>query len=90
MLTGSLESSVCDYSDAYILVREDIDVKRGNVPETVDIGLAATTQVAFKNCALFKDCETEINETFIDYNLMIEYSDNYSYTSGNLLGFKRD
>ena len=90
MLTGSLESSVCDYSDAYILVKADIDVKRWNVPETVDIGLAAATQVAFKNCALFKDCRTEINETFVEYNLMIEYSDNYSYTSGSLLGFKRD
>ena len=48
----------------------------------------------------FKDCWTEINKTFVDktehiniampmYNL-IEYSDNYSDTSGSLLQFKRE
>ena len=58
------------------------------------------TKVAFKNCAPFRKCRTEINETFIDeaehiniampmYNL-IEYSDNYSDTSGSLWQFKRD
>ena len=54
----------------------------------------ANTKVAFKNCSLFRKCRTEINETFVDdaqhiniampmYNL-IEYSDNYSDTSGSL------
>ena len=28
--------------------------------------LTATTQVAFKNCALFKDCRTEIDGTFVN------------------------
>ena len=57
-------------------------------------------QVGFKNCTPFKKCRTEINETFVDdaehiniampmYNL-IEYSDNYSDTSGGLWQFKRD
>ena len=89
-LTSSLESSLCDYSDAYILVKENITVTGGNV----------NTKVAFKNCAPFKECRTEINETFVDetehiniampmYNL-IEYSDNYSDTSGSLWQFKRD
>ena len=27
----------------------------------------AATQVVFKNCAPFKDCRTEINDTFVDY-----------------------
>ena len=56
--------------------------------------------MAFKNCSQFRKCRTEINETFIDeadfinitmpmYNL-IEYSDNYSGTSGSLWQFKRD
>ena len=47
-------------------------------------------EVLFKNCALFTDCISEINNTQIDnaknidlimpmYNL-IEYSDNYSKT----------
>ena len=62
--------------------------------------LIAATQVAFKNCAPFKDCRTEINDTFVDYadfiNItmpmynLIEYSDNYSDTSGSLWDFKRD
>ena len=60
----------------------------------------AAMQVAFKNCAPFKDCRTEINDTFVDYanfiNIampmynLIEYSDNYSDSSGSLWGFKRD
>ena len=89
-LINSLESSLCDYSDAHILVT-------GNITVT---GVDDTTKVAFKNCATFNKCRTEINETFVDeadiinitmpmYNL-IEYSDNYSDTSGSLWNFKRD
>ena len=62
--------------------------------------LNASTQVIFKNCAPFKRCSTEIDGTLVDetdfinitmpmYNL-IEYSDNYSDTSGSLWQFKRD
>ena len=87
-LTNSIESSLCDYSDAYILVTGNI-TSGGN-----------DTKVAFKNCAPFRKCRTEINETFVDeaehinivmpmYNL-VEYSDNYSDTSGSLWQFKRD
>ena len=89
-LTKSIESSLCDYSDAYILVTANITATPNN----------AATQVVFKNCASFKDCRTEINDTFVDYanfingtmpmyNL-IEYSDNYSDASGSLWDFKRD
>ena len=89
-LTSSLESNLCDYSDAYILVTGNTNV----------VGADDNTKVAFKNCALFRKCRTEINETFIDeakhiniampmYNL-IEYSDNYSDTSGSSWQFKRD
>ena len=98
-LTRSIESSLCDYSDAYILVTGNITVKRRNAADTDDIALGAITQVAFKNCAPFEKCRTETNETFVDetdfinitmpvYNL-IEYSDNYSDTSGSLWQFKR-
>ena len=63
-------------------------------------GADNNTKVAFKNCALFTNCRTKINDTFIDkaeytdiampmYNL-IEYSGNYSDTSGSLWQFKRD
>ena len=55
-LTNSLESSLCDYSDVYILVRGNITATTNN----------AATQVVFKNCAPFEKCRTEINETFID------------------------
>ena len=99
-LTRSIESSLCDYSDAYILVTGNITVKRRNAADTADIVLGAITQVAFKNCTPFEKCRTEINETFVDetnfinitmpmYNLM-EYSDNYSDTSGSLWQFKRN
>ena len=99
-LTRSIESSLCHYSDAHILVTENISVKRTNAADTADIALGTITKVAFKNCAPFEKCRTEINETFVDetdfinitmpmYNL-IEYSDNYSDTSGSLWQFKRD
>ena len=89
-LTKSIESSLCDYSDAYILVTGNITV----------VGADDNTKVAFKNCAPFRKCRTEINETFIDeaehinitlsmFNL-IEYSDNRSDTSGSLWQFRRD
>ena len=89
LLTNSLESSLCDYSDAYILVTRNITATPN-----------AATQVLFKNYAPFEKCKAEINETFIDeanftniaipmYNL-IEYSDNYSDTSGSSRQFKRD
>ena len=89
-LTRSIESSLCDYSDAYVLVTGDITATPNN----------AATQVVFKNCAPFEKCRTEINETFIDeadfinitmpmYNI-IEYSDNYSDTLESLWQFRRD
>ena len=90
-LTSSLKSSLCDYSDAYILVAR-------NIPAT---GADDNTKFPFKNSASFRKSRTEINETFIDevghisiailmHNLT-EYSDNYSDTdSGSLWQFKRD
>ena len=54
----------------------------------------------FKNCSWFINCKTEINKAEIDnakdidivmlmYNL-IEYTDNYSKTSGGLWQYYRD
>ena len=98
-LTKSLES-ICDYSDKYILVTGNIAVKKRNDADTGDIDITQAMQVAFKNCAPFKKCKTEINETFVKdaehtnitmpmYNL-IEYSDNYSDTFCSFWQFKRD
>ena len=78
-LTSSLESTLCDYSDAYILVTGNINVTNGD----------NNTKVGLRNCASFKKCRTATNETFVDevvhiniaihmYNL-IEYSE-YSYS----------
>ena len=99
-LTKSIESSLCDYSDAYILVTGNIVVKKRNAADTDDENINAATQAVFKNCAPFKDCRTETNDTFVDYadfiNItmpmynLIEYSDNYSDTLGGLWAFKRD
>ena len=63
---------------------------------TGDITVAENnnTDVASKNCAPFFTCKTETNDVFVNeanhiyfampmYNL-IEYSDNYSGTSGSL------
>ena len=101
----SIESSLCDYSDAYVLVTANIPVTRtiaaaGNDPVKNNEPLIAVAQFAFKNCVPFKDCKTEINDTFLDYadfiNIempmynLIDYSDNYSDSSGSLWGFKRD
>ena len=90
--TEMLRSSLCDYSDAYILVKGNIAVNN-----TAADGAAANNtnkKVIFKNCAPFTNCISKINNTQIDnaeyidivmpmYNL-IEYSDNYSKTSGSL------
>ena len=93
-----LRSSLCDYSDAYILVKGNISVNN-----TAAAGAAENNtnkKVIFKNCAPFTNCISKINNTQIDnaeyidivmpmYNL-IEYSDNYSKTSGSLWQYCKD
>ena len=87
--TETIKSSLCDYSDAFILVTGSITVAANN-----------DTDCAFKNCAPFSTCTTKINDIFVDeanhiyiampmHNL-IEYSNNYSDTSRSLSQFKRD
>ena len=90
--TAMLRSSLCDYSDAYILVKGNITVNN-----TAADGAATNNKkkkVIFKNCAPFTNCISKINNVQIDnaeyidivkpmHNL-IEYSDNYLKTSGRL------
>ena len=93
--TSMLKSSLCDYNDAYILVSGTI-----TVAALAAGGENNNVRVIFKNCASFTDSINKINNTQIDnakgndvvismYNL-IEYSDNYSKTSGSLLKYYRD
>ena len=53
--TEILKSNLCDYNNAYILVRGDITVVA-----------APATQVAFENCAPFTKCITKIDEAGTD------------------------
>ena len=96
--TAMLRSSLCDYSDAYILAKGNISV---NNTAAADVDANNTNKkVIFKNCAPFTKCISRINNTDIDnaqdidivmpmYNL-IEYSDNYSKTSGSLWQYYKD
>ena len=74
-----MKSNLCDYNDAYILVKDDIT-------------LTAAPEELFRNCATFIKCIITIDKTKKDYaedldlvlpmyNL-IECSLNYSRTTG--------
>ena len=59
-----LRYSLCDYSDAYILVKGNIAVNN-----TAANGAAANNtnkKLIFKNCAPFTNCISKINNTQID------------------------
>ena len=89
--TAMLRSSLCDYSDPYILVKVNITI---NNTGTVAALSNRNKKVIFKNCTPFTNLISKINNTqivdaeYIDivmpmYNL-IEYNDIYSKTSGSL------
>ena len=92
--TPMLRSSLCDYSDAYILVKGTITVAGNNLRERQDRPLI------LKNNAPFVSCITRINGELIEdaddldivmsmYNLL-EYSKNYRKTIGSLYNYYRD
>ena len=95
-----LKSSLCDYSDAYILVKGTITV---NNSAAADADANNTNKkLISKNCAPFINCISEINNTHVYtchnthidkvmpmYNL-IEYSDNHSKISGSLCQYFKD
>ena len=90
--TSMLRPILCDYSDTYILVKGTITVANnaaaGQAANDVD------KKVIFKNCVPFTTCISRINNAqindapYIDVVMtmhnLIEYSDNYSKTSGVL------
>ena len=89
-----LRSDLCDYNDAYIVVEGDITVEGANDRDKHNRNLV------LKSNAPFISCISKINNTLIDnaedldivmpmYNL-IEYSKNYSKTSGSLWNYYKD
>ena len=92
--TTMLRSSLCDYSDAYILVKGQTTITGARDDAAARQADERDKGVVFKDFAPFTNCIREIINTQIDkakdidivmpmYNL-IEYSDNYSKTSRNL------
>ena len=95
-----LRSNLCDYADAYILVKGTITITGAGNDDATKQADERGKGVTFKNCAPFTKCISRINNTDIDnaqdidivmpmYNL-IECSDNYSKTSENLWQYYKD
>ena len=93
--TTMLRSNLCDFSDAYIFVKGNITITGAGDNNAARRQNERDKGVTFKNCAPFVKRISRINNTEIDnskdidivmpmYNL-IEYSDNYSKTSGSLI-----
>ena len=106
--TTMLRPNLCDYADAYILVKGTVTITGYARPAAgrIEAQLLAARQadernkgVTFKNCAPFTKCISTIYNAHVDnaqdidiviamYNL-IEYSDNYSKTSGSLWQYNK-
>ena len=98
--TTMLRSNLCDYADSYILVKETITITGAGDDAAARRADERNKGVTFKNCASFTNCISRINNTDINnahdivivmpmYNLL-EYSDNYSKTSGSLWQYYKD
>ena len=98
--TTMLRSNLCDYADSYILLKGIITITGAGDNAGERQADERDKGVTFKNCAPFTKCISRINNTDIDnahdfdilmpmYNL-IEYSDNYSKTSGILSQYYKD
>ena len=92
--TTMLRSNLCDYADAYILVKGTITITGAGNDDARKRADERDKDITFKNCAPFTKCISRINNTDIDnardidivmlmYNL-IKYSDNYPKTSRSL------
>ena len=99
-MTTMLKSSLCDYSDAYILAKGTITITGTGDDAAARQADERNKGVIFKNCAPFINWKSETNNTEIDnakdidivmpmYNLT-ESSDNYSKTSASLWQYYKD
>ena len=99
--TPTSRSDLCDYSDAYILVKGTITVTApGANKDANNIRDKRNRPVILKNNAPFVSCITRINGELIEdaddldivmsmYNLL-EYSKNYRKSIGSLYNYSRD
>ena len=62
--TSMLRSSLCDYSDAYILLKENIAV--ANIAAAGQAANNDDKKELFKNCASFISCVSRINKKQIE------------------------
>ena len=84
-----LKSTLCDYSDAYTLVKGTIIVVNEAVASAATNNI--NKRVIFRNCVPFTDCIREVNnaqvcnaeniDVVMPMHNLIEHSDNYSKTS---------
>ena len=92
-----LRSDLCDFSDAYIVVKRSITLAKTDRRRFIDI---RNRFLAFKNNAPFTNCISKINNVLIDkaedldvvmpmHNLL-GYSKNYRKTIGSLWNYYRD
>ena len=97
--TPILRSDLCDYADAYILIKDTITVN-GVVNGVENEIIRRNRKMILKNNVPFVSCITRINNEFIEdaddldivmsmYNLL-EYSKNYRKTIGSLYNYYRD
>ena len=95
-----LKSNLCDYADAYILIKGTTTINGAGDDAAARRADERNKGVTFKDCAPFTKCISKINDTEIEnaqvidivmptYNL-IEYRDNYSKTSGSLWEYYKD
>ena len=95
-----LRASICDYSDAYILVEGSIHVVGQGANDAAIAADRKDKEVVFKDCALFTSYISKRNTTEADsaedldivmqiYKLL-ENSDNYAETSGSWWQYRRD
>ena len=61
--TSILRSDLCDYSDAYVVVKEDITLTEATNRNFVDM---RNRFLAFKNNPQFTNCISKINNVLID------------------------
>ena len=98
--TTMLRSNLCDYADAYILVKGTITITGDGDDDEENQADERNKGIILKNCAPFTKCISRINNTDIDnardmdivipmYNLT-EYSDNYAKTSRSLYQYYKD